>query len=105
MYLDLWVADREGRVIANGRPDRFRVTGTDVSREQWFKQALATTDGGDYVACDVAQNDALGGAVVATYATAVRAGGSERGDVIGALGIFFDFAPAGAGHRHRRAAR
>lgn len=92
VYLDLWIADTSGRVVAHGRPDRFqRVLGTDVAGEDWFKRALATRDGGEYVACDVSVNRALGDATVATYATAVRAGGEEHGEVIGALGIFFDF--------------
>ncbi|MBZ5738804.1 methyl-accepting chemotaxis protein [Nocardioides mangrovi] len=94
VYLDLWVADRDGRVIAHGRPDRFAsVLGSDVSREPWFAQAMATTSGADYVVDDVSTQPLLGGSTVATYATAIRAGGEERGEVVGALGIFFDFAP------------
>lgn len=93
VYLDLWVADAQGRVVAHGRPGRFRsVLGTDVSGQSWFRQAMATADGGEYAVADVETNPALGGATVATYATAVRAGGEQRGEVIGALGIFFDFA-------------
>lgn len=93
VYLDLWIAARSGTVIANGRPEKFHAVGVDVAGEEWFKQALATKSGGEYVACDVTENRTLGGATVATYATAVRAGGDERGEIIGALGIFFDFAP------------
>jgi hypothetical protein len=93
VYLDLWVADQRGRVVAHGRPGRFRsVLGADVSRQSWHRQALATADGGDYAVDDVDTVAALDGATVATYATAVRAGGEGRGQVIGALGIFFDFA-------------
>lgn len=94
VYLDLWVADRDGRVIAHGRPGRFgAVLGADVSREPWFARAMATGSGADYVVDDVSTNHLLGGATVATYATAIRAGGEEDGEVLGALGIFFDFAP------------
>ncbi|MEQ6901257.1 cache domain-containing protein [Nocardioides sp. YIM 152588] len=94
VYLDLWVADAHGRVIAHGRPERFgSVVGTDVSGQAWFRNAVATGSGGEYVVDDVTTNPSLGGATVATYATAVRAGGEEHGEVIGALGIFFDFAP------------
>ena len=94
VYLDLWIADANGQVVANGRPREFPgAAGSSVAGEEWFKRAIATRDGGDYVACDITTNSTLGGATVATYATAVRAGGEQRGDVIGALGIFFDFAP------------
>lgn len=94
VYLDLWVADASGRVVAHGRPGRFgRVLGADVSREQWFVQSMATGSGSDYVVDDVTTNPLLDGATVATYATAIRAGGEEHGEAIGALGVFFDFAP------------
>ncbi|HTW85891.1 MAG TPA: methyl-accepting chemotaxis protein [Candidatus Sulfotelmatobacter sp.] len=97
VYLDLWVADANGRVVANGRPDRYpNVRGTDVSRERWFQDAMATVDGTQFAAHDVAVKPQLGNAQVATYATAVRAGGATHGAAIGALGIFFDWQPQAA---------
>jgi hypothetical protein len=92
VYLDLWVADTQGRVIANGRKDRYPgVIGTDVSGEAWFRDAMATRDGGDFAVADISRAPALGNALVATYATAIRAGGEADGQAIGALGIFFDW--------------
>ncbi len=92
VYLDLWIADAGGRVIANGRRDRFpRAIGTDVSGESWFREAMATPDGGAFAVTDIARAPHLGGAMVATYATAIRADGDARGEAIGALGIFFDW--------------
>lgn len=94
VYLDLWVADRDGRVVAHGRPDRYpRVLGADVSRAKWFQDAVATADGGQYAVDDIRDEPLLGDTPAATYATAVRAGGEEHGEVIGALGIFFDWGP------------
>jgi hypothetical protein len=94
VYLDLWIADRRGKVVAHGRPDRYRnVLGRDVSGEAWFRQAMATTSGADYAVDDIRREPGLGDAPVATYSTAVRAGGAERGEAIGALGIFFDWGP------------
>jgi len=94
VYLDLWVADREGRVIATGRPDRYpEAIGHDVSRTDWFRAAMGTKSGDDFRVCDITTSPTLGDAQVATYATAVRAGGKTRGEPIGALGIFFDWAP------------
>ena len=91
VYLDLWIADRHGRVIANGRPERYDVQGVDVSSAAWFKQAMATRNGGEYAVADIETSTELGGKSVATYATAVRAGGEADGEVIGAMGIFFDW--------------
>jgi hypothetical protein len=94
VYLDLWIADRSGKVIAHGRPDRYRnVLGRDVSGEAWFRQAMATTSGAAYAVDDIRREPALGDAPVATYSTAVRAGGAERGEAVGALGVFFDWGP------------
>jgi hypothetical protein len=94
VYLDLWVADTSGRVIASGRPETYPgVVGADVSGERWFREAMATANGTEFAAIDVTTNPRLRHATVATYSTAVRKAGREDGEVIGALGIFFDFAP------------
>ncbi|MFA6021564.1 MAG: methyl-accepting chemotaxis protein [Rhodospirillales bacterium] len=91
VYLDLWVADAEGRVLASGRPGRYRAIGTDVSRQAWFKDAMNTRDGNDFAVADIEINPILGNVPVATYATAIREGGHANGKPIGALGIFFDW--------------
>lgn len=94
VYLDLWITDREGRVIANGRPDRYPgVVGHGVADQAWFQRALATANGDDYSVADIAREPALNEAPVATYATAIRRGGRHDGEVLGTLGIFFDWAP------------
>ena len=92
VYLDLWIADANGRVIAHGRPGRYAgVLGADVGDAPWFRQAMATADGTEYAVDDIAVAPLLDDAPVATYATAVRRGGEARGEVIGALGVFFDW--------------
>ncbi len=92
VYLDLWVADCGGRVVANGRPDLYPdAVGTDVSSEQWFRSGLATRDGTDFAVADIATNPVLGRQPVATYATAIREGGESDGRALGVLGIFFDW--------------
>ena len=97
VYLDLWVADASGRVVANGRPQRYRgVVGSSVAETAWFKAAMGTRTGDDYAALDIDRVAGLGGAQVATYATAVRASGKAMGAPVGALGIFFDWQPQAA---------
>lgn len=94
VYLDLWVIDLEGRVIANGRPERYPVAGRHtVSRQPWFKAAMGTRTGADYATGEVERAEALGNAPVATYATAIREHGKENGRPIGVLAVFFDWAP------------
>lgn len=94
VYLDLWALDAKGMVLANGRPDRYRVAGhVNASNEKWFQQAMDTADGSQFTVADIQTKSELGDSAVATYATAIREGGEEHGRVIGVLGIFFDWAP------------
>jgi hypothetical protein len=53
--------------------------------------ALATGD--DYAVADVTRATVLQDAEVATYATAVRAGGATHGAPLGVLAIHFDWSP------------
>lgn len=93
VYLDLWIADASGRVIANGRPDTFRhAIGTHVGNERWFQEAMKTASGSQFGVVNVAHSSALN-KQVAVYSTAVREGAKTNGQAIGALGIFFDWQP------------
>ena len=91
VYLDLWICDRNGVVVANGRPDRYPVQGQSAREMSWFRDSMATKSGDDFAVADIARLEALNGAPVATYATAIRAGGLSNGAVIGVLGIHFDW--------------
>jgi hypothetical protein len=92
VYLDLWIADLDGNVVATGRPRRFPAApGRNVAGERWFREALATPDGGQFVVADIGPNTALDNRLVATYAAAIREGAELRGKPIGVLGIFFDW--------------
>lgn len=98
VYLDLWIANADGQVVANGRPETYpRAIGTNVANARWFRDAMETEDGGCYAVADIAPNDSLGGRLTATYATAIREGGEAHGRVLGALGIFFDWQPQAQG--------
>ena len=93
VYLDLWVLDVQGRVVASGRPGRYSaVVGANLRQASWFTRAAATASGQDYVATDVEAQPLLGDALVATYSTAIRRGGDANGEVLGVLAIFFDWA-------------
>lgn len=96
VYLDLWICDTEGRVIANGRPDRYAAAGTDVSREPWFREAMQTRSGDDYVVADIATNAHLAHQPVATYGAAIREGAKLNGRPLGVLGVHFDWGPQAA---------
>jgi len=94
VYLDLWICDASGRVVATGRPQRYpRAAGASVAAASWFQQAMRTASGMEFAACDIQQEAALDDAPVATYATAIRSGGDAHGKVLGVLGIHFDWRP------------
>jgi hypothetical protein len=91
VYLDLWLTDLSGTVIAHGRPGRYpSVAGSSVAGEQWFADAVATASGGEYAVAAPAHIAALD-APAAVYATAVRRDGADDGEPIGVLGILFDW--------------
>ena len=93
VYLDLWLCDLDGNVIANGRADRFRVVGQNVANTKWFREAHSLRSGDDYVAGDIESQPLLGNAQVATYCASVRAEGKANGKPIGVLAIHFDWEP------------
>jgi hypothetical protein len=94
VYLDLWICDPAGRVVASGRPDRYPgAKAASVADAAWFQQALRTRSGDEFAVCDIARVRALNDAPVATYATAIRVGGQAHGKVLGVLGVHFDWKP------------
>ncbi|GJE15227.1 hypothetical protein FOHLNKBM_6307 [Methylobacterium longum] len=94
VYLDLWLCDLEGRVLATGRPDRYPdVRGRSVAGEPWFREAVRLSSGDDYVCADVRRETGLGNAQVATYAASVRESGRANGRPVGVLAIHFDWEP------------
>jgi hypothetical protein len=93
VYLDLWLCDLDGNVLANGRKDRFDVVGQNVATTRWFREARTLRSGDDYVAGDVECQALLGNAQVATYCASVRADGKANGKPIGVLAIHFDWEP------------
>ena len=93
VYLDLWLCDLNGKILANGRADRFAAAGQTVADAKWFHDARRLRSGDDYVASDIECQPLLGNAQVATYCASVREGGKADGRPIGVLAIHFDWAP------------
>lgn len=93
VYLDLWLCDLDGTIIANGRPDSYNAVGHSAAHMPWFQQARALSSADDFAVGDIAVNSLLNGAQTATYATGVRADGDANGQLTGILGIHFNWAP------------
>jgi len=91
VYSDLVLVDVHGQVLANGRPGQFASVGMDVSDADWFHQAMASRDGTAFGVSTVHASTLVNGKRVLVYSCAVREGGDVRGQVLGLLGILFDW--------------
>ena len=91
LYRDLVLVDMSGKVIATANIDsREKLLGFNISEEVWFKEALKTIDGTEYFVQDFSKSKLEdNGSLI--YSTAIRDKGDEKGDVIGVLGVLFDF--------------
>ena len=91
VYLDLWLCDLDGNVLAGARSDRYDLKGANVAQTRWFCDALKLRSGDDYIAGDIERQPLLGNAPVATYCASVREGGKANGRPLGVLAIHFDW--------------
>ena len=92
VYSNLVLTDKHGNIIAVSEPAKFpQSVGADVAQTRWFKQAMQTSRGDEYVVDDIYNCPLHGGKPVAVYAAAVRSGGEMAGKSLGVLGVFFDW--------------
>ena len=92
VYMNLVLADTNGKVIAVSQQGKYNMRpGADISKTNWYKKALKTTSGDKYIVDDIHDDPLHDNKPVAIYATAVRQGGEINGNIIGILGVFFDW--------------
>jgi hypothetical protein len=91
LYRDLVITDSEGYILASSNSSRKGVVlGLNVKDEEWFINALKTSDGTEYAAQDISASR-VEEQLSLVYSTAVREHSDEHGQSIGVMGIFFDF--------------
>ncbi len=92
VYLNLVLVGIDGKVIACSQPAKFpKVTGADFSTLPWFRKAMATTNGDQYVVDDIDRDPSHDDKLTAVYAASVRKAGDIDGKIIGVLGVIFDW--------------
>lgn len=92
VYMNLVLVDTAGKVVAVSQPGSYKMgPGSDLSGLGWYSRAMATTAGDQYVVDDIYDDHLHNGKPAAVYAAAVRRGGEMNGEVIGVLGVFFDW--------------
>jgi C4-dicarboxylate-specific signal transduction histidine kinase len=93
VYLDIWICDLNGNVVASGRPDRYRVANASIADRSWFSRAKTLPDGDSYAVGEVSTDRALAGSQVATYAASIRRNGDSNAPPLGVIAIHFDWQP------------
>lgn len=96
VYLDLVMTDANGRVVASANPKYQRaLKDRNLSAEPWFTAARQCASGDDYVVDEVKTSLAHDNRDVLVYATGIRAGGRSDGELVGTLGVYFDWQAQG----------
>lgn len=89
VYFDLVLADKHGRIVANGRPREYASVGSDHRTSEWFQSAMRTASGDEFGFQTVHHSSLVNDQRVLVYSCGVRRGGESRGQLLGALGIVF----------------
>jgi hypothetical protein len=91
VYFDLVLCDTRGEIVANGRSDRYRVTGRNESSSPWFSGAMASRSGDDFSFQTAHGSPLVGDQSVLVYSCGVREGGQANGRLLGVLGVLFNW--------------
>jgi hypothetical protein len=91
VYFDLVLCDLAGKVVANGRPAQHAVTGLMQDQAPWFQAAKNTRSGDEFGFQSVHRSPLVNQQRSLVYSCGVRAGGESHGDLLGVLGIVFNW--------------
>jgi hypothetical protein len=92
VYYDIVLCDCAGKVIANGRPEKFQSQGTNQASTPWFRSAFATRSGSEFGFAGLHRSQSLANnQMILIYSAAVRRDGRADGEIIGCLGIVFNW--------------
>ncbi|TWT77999.1 putative sensory transducer protein YfmS [Posidoniimonas polymericola] len=91
VYHDLVLCDPQGRVVANGRPDEFQSIGASVASSEWFRAARDSRSGDEFGFQSAHESSLVDGRGVLAYSCGVRVGGEADGQLLGVLGILFNW--------------
>ena len=91
VYLDIVLADSEGKIVANGRPEDYSSRGNRCSEESWFEDAMNTRSGEEYTFKGTHASPLTGNRKVLVYGCQIENDQTKSGAPLGALGIFFNW--------------
>lgn len=91
VYFDIVLADRNGVIVANGRPNTYSSVGTQHAKAPWFVSALASASGDDFGFQSVHNSTLVDGKRVLVYSCKVCRGGDAKAPALGVLGVVFNW--------------
>jgi hypothetical protein len=91
VYFDIVLANRDGRIIANGRPEENPSQGSRHATATWFTSALASGSGDEFGFESVHPSPLVHGKRVLVYSCKVCRGGDAHGETLGVLGVIFNW--------------
>lgn len=91
VYLDLVLANSEGIIVANGRPDLYSSVGTRHADTAWFRSAKHSASGAEFGFQTAHPSTLVGGQRSLIYSCGVRECGEIDGRLLGVLGIVFNW--------------
>jgi hypothetical protein len=91
VYFDIVLANRDGVILASGRPETYAVKNTRHARATWFLSALATATGDEFGFESVHASPLVGGKRALVYSCKVGRGGDARAETLGVLGVVFNW--------------
>jgi hypothetical protein len=95
VYADLVIADTRGQVLVNGRPGRYRSTGTRVDGREWFRAAMATRSGTEFGFESMHDSELVDNQSILAYSCAIRDQEVPGSRPLGVLGILFKWKALG----------
>ena len=91
IYFDIVLADLDGKIVSNGRPQQYSSIGSTVTNTDWFQSALSTSSGKEFGFQTVSRCPLVNGQLSTIYSCAVRENGNSEGKILGVLGVVFDW--------------
>lgn len=91
VYYDLVLCDTDGNVVANGKPQKHNLVGSNFRDTEWFNSALRTSNGKEFGFQSVHRCPLVNNQFALVYSCAVRENGNPHGNIIGILGTVFNW--------------
>jgi len=91
VYLDIVVADIDGKIVANGRPEKYSSRDTTVQQTLWFRRAKELRNAQEYTLESTHRDSLVKNNLVLVYSSLIFNPRELNQRPIGVLGVLFDW--------------